>query len=47
MNFEVALSPTTEADLERRFDFLPDRAETSAGRDRRDGSEKPLSSERS
>ena len=34
MSFVVELSPTAEADLERLFDFLLDRAETSEGLDR-------------
>lgn len=34
MSFVVQLSPTAEADLERLFDFLLDRAETAEGFDR-------------
>lgn len=34
MSFVVRLSPTAEADLERLFDFLLDRAETSEDLDR-------------
>ena len=34
MSFVVELSPTAEADLERLFDFLLDRAETSEDLDR-------------
>ncbi len=34
MSFVVQLSPTAEADLERLFDFLLDRAETAEGLDR-------------
>jgi plasmid stabilization system protein ParE len=34
MSFEVELSPTAEADLERLFDFLLDQAETSEDLDR-------------
>lgn len=34
MSFTVQLSPTAEADLERLFDFLLDRAETSEELDR-------------
>lgn len=30
MSFTVEMTPTTEADLERLFDFLIDRAETTA-----------------
>ena len=33
MSFVVQLSPTAEADLERLFDFLLDRAETAADLD--------------
>ncbi|HRH88225.1 MAG TPA: type II toxin-antitoxin system RelE/ParE family toxin [Rubrivivax sp.] len=33
MSFVVQLSPTAEADLERLFDFLLDRAETAEGLD--------------
>ncbi len=34
MNFLVQLSPTAEADLERLFDYLLDRAETTEDLDR-------------
>lgn len=34
MSFTVQLSPTAEADLERLFDFLLDRAETAEDLDR-------------
>ena len=34
MSFDVQLSPAAEADLERLFDFLLDRAETSEDLDR-------------
>lgn len=34
MSFVVELSPTAEADLERLFEFLLDRAETAADLDR-------------
>ena len=34
MSFDVQLSPTAEADLERLFDFLLDRAETTEELDR-------------
>jgi plasmid stabilization system protein ParE len=37
MSFSVLLSPTAEADLERLFDFLLDRAETPEDFDRAQG----------